>query len=149
MVLVKNLDIIFSLIENASHDCMEIEIISFKINECRFNDTPTWPAWLFFGDDYVIWMSPVMVKSSKVTSIPWLLFCKSSFVINRLKYACVCNYHDHTRRQLMLVASLIVTKREGRLRSALKIDRGGFIKKWPLSDGGGACVWGESGGVRS
>lgn len=66
-----------------------MEIISFKINECGFNDTPTWPAWPFFGDDHGIWMSPVMVKSSKVTSIPWLLFCKSSFVINRLKYACV------------------------------------------------------------
>ena len=32
MVLVKNLDIIFSLIENASHDCMEMEITSFKTN---------------------------------------------------------------------------------------------------------------------
>ena len=148
MVLVKNLDIIFSLIENASHERMEMQIISFKINECGFNDTPTWPAWPFFGDDHVIWMSPV-VTSSKVTSIPWLLFCKSSFVINRLKYACVRNYHDHTRRQLMLVASLILTKWEGRHRSALKIDRGGFIQKWRLSDGGGACVWGESGGVMS
>ena len=58
-------------------------------NKCGFNDTPTWPAWPFFGDDHVIWMSPVMVKSSKVTSIPWLLFCESSFVINQLKYACV------------------------------------------------------------
>ena len=148
MVLVKNLDIIFSLIENASHERMEMQIISFKINECGFNDTPTWPAWLFFGDDHVIWMRPV-VTSSKVTCIPWLLFCKSSFVINRLKYACVRNYHDHTRRQLMLVASLILTKWEGRHRSALKIDRGGFIQKWRLNDGGGACVWGESGGVRS
>ena len=101
---------------------MEMEIISFKINECGFNDTSTWPAWLFFGDDHVIWMRPV-VTSSKVNSFPWLLFCKSSFVINRLKYACVCNYHDHTRRQLMLVASLILTKREGRHRSALKIDQ--------------------------
>ena len=148
MVLVKKIHIIFSLIGNASHDCMEMEIISLKINECGFNDTSTWPAWLFFGDDHVIWMHPV-VTSSKVTSIPWLLFCKSSFVISRLKYACVCNYHDHTRRQLMLVASLILTKREGRHRSALKIDRGRFIKKWRLNDGGGACVWGESGGVRS
>ena len=55
MVLVKNIDIIFPLIENASHNCMEMEIISLKINECGFNDTPTWPAWLFFGDDHVIW----------------------------------------------------------------------------------------------
>ena len=88
MVLVKKIHIIFSLIGNASHDCMEMEIISLKINECGFNDTSTWPAWLFFGDDHVIWMHPV-VTSSKVTCIPWLLFCKSSFVINRLKYACV------------------------------------------------------------
>ena len=41
MVLVKNLDIIFSLIENASHERMEMQIVSFKINECGFNDTPT------------------------------------------------------------------------------------------------------------
>ena len=41
MVLVKHLDIIFSLIENPSHNCMEMEIISLKINECGFNDTPT------------------------------------------------------------------------------------------------------------
>ena len=148
MVLVKKLDIIFSLIENASHDCMEMEIISFKINECGFNDTSTWPAWLFFGDDHVIWMRPV-VTSSKVNSFPWLLFCKSSFVINRLKYACVRNYHDHTRRQLILVASLILTEREERHRSALKSVRRRVIQKWPLNDGGGACVWGESGGVRS
>lgn len=146
MVLVKNLDIIFSLIENASYDCMEMEIISLKINECGFNDTPTWPAWLFFGDDHVIWMRPV-VTSSKVTSFPWLLFCKSSFVINRLKYAYVCNYHD--QEAIILVVSLILTKREGRYRSALKRVRGGVIQKWRLSDGGGACVWGESGGVRS
>lgn len=128
MVLVKNVDIIFSLIENASHDCMEMEIISLKINECGFNDTPTWPAWLFFGDDHVIWMRPV-VTGSKVTSIPWLLSCKSSFVINRLKYGCVRIYHDHTRRQLILVASLILTKREGRYRSALKSVRGRVIHK--------------------
>ena len=70
MVLVKNFDIIFPLIENASHNCMEMEIISLKINECGFNDTPTWPAWPFLGDDHVIWMSSVMVKGSKVTSIP-------------------------------------------------------------------------------
>ena len=75
MVLVKNLDIIFSLIENASHERMEMQIISFKINECGFNDTPTWPAWPFFDDDHVIWKSSVMVKSSKVTSIYSFDYC--------------------------------------------------------------------------
>ena len=100
---------------------MEMEIISFKINECGFNDTPTWPAWHFFGDDHVIWMSPVMVKSSKVTSFPWLLFCKSSFVKNRLNYACVLLTWPH--QEATNISSILNTYQKRREAQVSAQDR--------------------------